>query len=225
MDWRRFFPEPSFSHLPTRHYLYVSDAKVEMLLAQIETKWKRNFATELKLDLQVLSASVRHDGATVQESRYARLAAVVRHLTEREGVGDIASHSQYVAGTLDFQWAVAPDKDPEIVVWCAKLKEAELTADVVMVGSPHHVVGAPSGRFGFLGSTGGALHRLITHRDSFEAGKVPIPSLLEELFQGLRGPWQRMEFVAKTLARDRGSYGSQDGTHRILLSPIYVALT
>lgn len=56
---RDLVADSSFRLVPTRHFMYVSDTKVDMLLAQIPQSQKQKIAIELKLDLKLLRADPR----------------------------------------------------------------------------------------------------------------------------------------------------------------------
>jgi dihydroneopterin aldolase len=88
----------------TKCYLYVSDAKVDMLLGQLNEKRKAKLAAELKVSLGILSAHVSSTSDVGNPNRYERLAAAVSHITQNEPVGTVASPAEYVQDCLDVKW-------------------------------------------------------------------------------------------------------------------------
>ncbi len=59
-------------------YLYISDAKLDMLYAQIELPRRNNLVSELKLDLKIVSLSLRENPQ--EDTRYGKLQAVSSYL-------------------------------------------------------------------------------------------------------------------------------------------------
>ena len=58
-----------------RYYIYVSDAKVDMLLPQVTDTEKATIAAEFKVDIKLISASLKSERVT-HDNRIYRLAAV-----------------------------------------------------------------------------------------------------------------------------------------------------
>lgn len=66
---------------PLRFYVYVSDAKVDMLLAQIPHGLMKRFAAELTIDLKLLRLSVTSREAP--DRRFDRAALLSSFLSEQ----------------------------------------------------------------------------------------------------------------------------------------------
>ncbi len=64
-----------------KYYLYISDAKVDMLLPQVPHHAKKKTSTELGFDLKVLSAKYKSEAET-DSDRISRLEAVVDFIRE-----------------------------------------------------------------------------------------------------------------------------------------------
>jgi hypothetical protein len=86
-----------------KYYLYVSDAKVDMLFPQVPHEVKKKVATEWKLDLKVLGMSRRTEVDT-EDTRFARLDAVVAFVREFGSVGSADEPLDYVSDTLEMRW-------------------------------------------------------------------------------------------------------------------------
>ena len=71
-----------------RYYSYVSDAKLDMLYDQIPSKSFSQIIAELKLDLKVVSVSLRrrHTDAT----RYGKLDVVESYIERNFDVGTVS---------------------------------------------------------------------------------------------------------------------------------------
>lgn len=54
-----------------KHYIYISDTKVDMIFAQIPKAMLEGLAGELKINLGVLSASFKQEAS--QETRFSKL--------------------------------------------------------------------------------------------------------------------------------------------------------
>jgi hypothetical protein len=82
-----------------KYYIYVSDTKVDMLYAQIPQKIKSQIATELKIDLKLLSATFKDKSS--QETRYSKLKLVVDYIEKNFEVGTVDKPKSYFRGKLD----------------------------------------------------------------------------------------------------------------------------
>jgi uncharacterized protein DUF7019 len=96
-----------------KHYIYISDTKVDMLYAQIEKRLLNRFSVELSIDLKPLGAGV---GATIkptsaEETRISKLRLVAKYLEEQQHVGWIDAPGTYFKGSLPMDWGVAVDRE------------------------------------------------------------------------------------------------------------------
>lgn len=125
-----------------KYYVYVSDAKVDMLLPQIPQTLKKKIATEFKIDLKILGASRRTE-VEEADNRFTRLEAVCNYIREYGNVGSVDEPDEYVSGSLVMRWgpiAVNPASPEEsVVVYFAG--ETESTV-VGLGGSMKHVIGS-----------------------------------------------------------------------------------
>ncbi len=118
-----------------KYYVYTSATKVEMLYPQIPPRLLSRFATELKIDLKLLSATVR--GREPEHTLYSKLALVVRYIEEHEQVGTIDEPKDWFRGTLPMRWGRWPFRTDDVVFFSGA---TELTA-LGLAGSRAHVVG------------------------------------------------------------------------------------
>jgi hypothetical protein len=120
-----------------KYYIYISDAKVDMLFPQVPHDIKKKVALEFKMDLKLLSAS-RKTKTETEDNRVARLETVVDFIQEYGNVGSVDEPDQYVADTLLMRWGPY-NGDPESgVVYFG----GETPSTVVgLGGSMRHVVG------------------------------------------------------------------------------------
>ena len=139
-----------------RYYVYVSDAKVDMLLAQISDGTRKKIAQELSIDLKVLKLSHKQEIERT-ENRFKRLEVVEKYINANEWCGPLDEGHPYIYDTLPFRWGrlsrevkeaesshiVRPDAQSPVLF---SLNDRNRALDLLMTGSPRHLVGAaPSG--------------------------------------------------------------------------------
>lgn len=233
-----------------RYYLYVSDAKLEMLYGQIPVRLRDKIAAELKVDLKVIGATVSMKDRP--ETRYGKLDLVREYLTRHTQVGTVTDPASYFAGTVSMQWGLVTGSASGRVVFFGGEE-----GDVVLglAGSRHHMVG-------FQGEG------IVDAPPSYGAGSSMVPYILEQLenslattlegeafaeagpvveledaapspasdtsdaqalkgvvygTRNLQGPRQNLEFLAKRLLT--GRLAMPAGERGVLLgTPLYVAL-
>src|SRR5687768_4399156 len=86
-----------------KYYVYISDAKVDMLLAQIPHDAKQRLATEFRFDLKLLSAA-RKTETESEDNRFTRLDAVVTFIREFGNLGTVDAPDEYFEGSLEMRW-------------------------------------------------------------------------------------------------------------------------
>jgi len=118
-----------------RFYVYISDAKVEMLMAQIPPRALKRIGAELSINLKVLS--VKFTERESLDSRYSRAAAVTQYLTAQGLVSEVNDSSMYFAvERAPMRWAHVGN--PGLVFFAGEIEGSV----VFLTGSPHHVIGA-----------------------------------------------------------------------------------
>ncbi len=217
-----------------RYYVYISDAKVDMLLPQVDAGFTRRRATEVGISLKFVSA--RRSVESAASDRVARLERVVRHLDDFGDVGTVDAPGQYVRGRLPMRWGPLP-LGPSPLVYFGGRTERPI---VGLGGASGHVLGAPVPTQGaapaeqelpFAPSTApGLLAGLTAAVTADGADGAPQPDALASVQlanRTLRGAEQEVEFLAKRLLHGPIPYpelDGHDGVTVLLGSPLFVAL-
>lgn len=208
-----------------RYYLYVSDAKLEMLYEQIPLRAREKLAAELNINFAVVHATFRSE--TVADARHQKILMVERHLRRR--IGALDEECSYVADTAVASWG--PFRDYTDVVYFGGFGSG---VHFGLMGSMSNCIGAPNAE-----PTGYSLTRYIlralSRRKVLPAGfpsGLNYPISAEELnakaFEGVVmanqcsiEPREKIQFLARTVLSKRSS---DDSAYSVYIgSPIYVA--
>ncbi|WP_329558554.1 SAVMC3_10250 family protein [Streptomyces uncialis] len=227
-----------------RYYLYISDAKVDMLLSQTDPGWARKRTSEVGLDLKVVTA--RRSVESASADRVARLERVVRFLQDHGDIGDVDEPGQYFGGLLPMQWGLVGDDDT--VYFGGRTRRTILG----LGGASAHVLGAATRAAADAGAPPPPapdrlsasllpvlLHRIATPadddfvlrpaapgpQDALAAADTDALATVAQANSTLRGPAQHVEFLAKRLLSGPSPYPELHGDRTVLLgTPLYVAL-
>jgi hypothetical protein len=131
-----------------RHYLYISDVKLNMYYEQIPPKLRDKIAVDLKIDLKIIGATIKEQ--PLPESRYQKLQFVERYLRDNEKVGSIKEPATFFAGTADMKYGTIASGSKErgnLVLFGAMFPASDYVATnfeccLGLVGSKHHIVGS-----------------------------------------------------------------------------------
>jgi hypothetical protein len=138
-----------------KHYIYISDTKVDMLYAQIDKSLLKRFSVDLSIDLKPLGAGV---GATIkqaplEETRISKLRLVVRYIEEHQNVGWIDAPGNYFKGSLPMDWGLALHRSdvanreaPYAIYFIGKTDRTV----VGLVGSVRHLIGNVADAPGYM---------------------------------------------------------------------------
>ncbi|HBB96662.1 MAG TPA: hypothetical protein DC054_14855 [Blastocatellia bacterium] len=121
-----------------KYYLYISDAKLEMLLPQITGENKRKSSWEFKLDLKLFSI-VRKAEKDEDLGQIEKLEKVVSFIHQFGNVGTVDNPDEYVAGTMEMGWSVfnkATHYPP-----CVYFGGATEETVIGLFGSTKHLIG------------------------------------------------------------------------------------
>ena len=197
-----------------RYFVYISDAKVEMLLQQIDPGALRKRTTEIGADLKIFSAK-RGAETLAGAERTARLERVVRYLTDFGDLGGVDEPGQFFWGLMPLRWGPTVGRDGFPMVYFGGRTERTVLG---LGGSRAHVFGASGADQKLLPLSRSMLPSLLD--GIAPAAGADGPAAVHEATTALRGPEQNMEFIAKRLLHEPGP----DGTTVLLGSPLYVAL-
>jgi hypothetical protein len=211
-----------------RYYVYVSDSKIDMLLAQMDPAFTRKRTTELSLNLTVL-AGKRSSEAPAGGERTARLQRVVRYLEDHGDLGTVDEPGQFFWGLLPVRWGPFPT-EPTLVYFGGATERTV----VGLGGSGSHVLGAAAAADSAIPRSMtpallaglrtdpqiGALAETIRQED--EAQERDALAAVQRANEVMPGPPQNLEFVAKRLLH--GPSPLTAGQDVLLGTPLYVAL-
>ena len=232
---------PLLESLPAamKYYIYISDAKVDMLFPQVPHDIKKKVATEWKMDLKLLSASRRVETES-EDNRIARLETVVEFIRRYGNLGSIEQPDQFVEDILPMRWGPLGDGDIQLVYFAGKVDHTV----VGLGGSMKHVIGSSlKGGCGMSAEPTLALEEIFARegkneiRDSLASddreSERDAFELVLEATRSTLGPLQLVDFMAKRLMFWNGDVwpGESDnernrlsGTRILLATPLYVAL-
>jgi hypothetical protein len=213
----------------------VSDAKVDMLVAQIPTKLRRRVASQLKIDLKIVSTTLTP--TTPQESRYSKLELVESFLQEHAHLGSIDEPDTYFVGRLEMSWG--PTFDGKLVYFGGATDRTVLG----LAGSRRHVIGAPGTSQVPAGPTSATPDLIAVLRDADPATVGAVPpeqasdgqlgwseaAAIARASTNMSGLRKTLEFLARRVALRRPDNppewvgGLIEGRTVVLGSPLFVA--
>jgi hypothetical protein len=222
-----------------KYYLYISDAKVDMLLPQVPHEIKKKVAIEFKTDIKIFSAG-RKTETESEDSRVARLETVVAFIQQYGKTGTVDQPDDYIVDTLPMRWGPYESMGTKSIVYFGA-DTAKTT--IGLGGSMRHVIGSvgsdspTAGSFTpfivkalyeELGLNEPEIHPSLRNRPDVYRSPFYAVDLANT---NMQGPTQRLEFMARRLldsARDLAADeqpAKNSGEKRILLAtPLYVAL-
>lgn len=213
-----------------KYYIYVSDTKVNMLYEQIPRDIKTKIAAEIKIDLKLLSVTLK--GNESEKTRYSRLDLVVDYIKKNFTIGTVDNPESYFEGTLPMCWGpygggIGPYRrsEPEVVYFGGSTSSTTLG----LGGSLKHVTGSKGDSKSQSGSWTYFLLSVLSKE--FELQKFSIEYKRPESLaldavcfatKNMKGPIQNLEFLAKKL--HHGPSLRFNCPNVLLGTPIYVAL-
>jgi serine/threonine protein kinase/sugar lactone lactonase YvrE len=202
---------------PLRSLVYLSDLKLTQILDTIDEQTRRSIATELKIDLKLLSltlSSTSVDRSLRNRSRVARLTVAERYIRQHLPVGDIASDREWIAGEMEMGWK--PLQDGRTVLFCGEFRGQAGSVLVTLGGSVSNVLGYPTSeeQMGSYAST---------IRDAVSGNGQPERFWhdLETTARHVGAMPQLVRFLARVLARHDPEEGPS-GVAMVLATPLYV---
>lgn len=220
-----------------KHYVYISDLKVNMYYEQIPPSILAGIAGELTLDIKPggvgIGTAVKWE--QTQQTRYSKLNVVVAYLERHmpEAIGWIDAPRFYFKGTLPMFWTYLPTWDDKKVVYFGGSTGQTI---VGLGGSGHHMMSKTGDAE--IGESSSDLPSLLAILDKELQLQLQLPydlpdenaalDAVEAMARQAKGPSQNLEFLAIKLAYDPSSAHGRirpRPKHVLLGTPIYVALT
>jgi hypothetical protein len=202
-----------------KYYIYVSDSKVDMLYSQIPHGIREKIAAELKIDLKVLSVSLKEKAT--EQTRYSKAELVAAYIEKQEDLGTADHPGTYIKDILPMKWGQYSEKDG-LVYFGGRLDDTI----VGLCGSMHHVIGTNIGESSAHAysltpliiaallkdnseadvlmrteaySSFSRTHSLGNSSDSRSVPSKPVLRAVALATTKMGGPVQRLEFLAKRL--------------------------
>jgi hypothetical protein len=229
-----------------RYYLYISDAKVDMLLPQVPFATKKAVSAKLGFNVGVLSGELQTQRESLDD-RVHRLAAVERYLLDDPNVGTLDHPSAWIRdeGSATVAQLVPYGRESarsivyggEVVFFFIKTQ----TAMLALGGSSRHLIGNPpvsqvTTTYSFAPSLAETLATL-SERNSilnmsdaelshYSEGCVtrftrhPWTGVIMEAVSNIQSGTMNISFLAKRLVSE-----VECGRNILLATPLYVAQT
>jgi hypothetical protein len=156
-----------------KYYLYISDAKVEMLGGQLR-RGLGGIVAGWKVDVAAGPASIGAEGRSVDPNRYKQLERIARHIRKHEDCGTIDHPGAFVFDTLKVRWG--PFSADDRIVFFSGVTQKTVFA---LGGSSPHLLQAPkpeTAAYPHTGSATGILVRALlrefghTDNPNYDAG-------------------------------------------------------
>lgn len=132
---------------PLRHFLYISDTKLDMLFEQIDPALRRHISAEVKVDLKLASLTLRQTDVPAA-ARIAKLQMIERYIDAHHHVGTIATPGhEYFRGSMPMQWGWLTHgydfdhEPPRLGLDTVFFRGRQESHVVVLAGSRRHVLG------------------------------------------------------------------------------------
>jgi hypothetical protein len=196
-----------------KYYLYVSDAKVDMLYPQIDKSLLKKIAVELSIDLKPLGAGL---GATIkqnqsEETRYSKLKLVVEYVEKHLDVGWVDAPRTYFKGSLLMDWGLLDNPESEQPSYAVYFGGSTDRTLFGMIGSADHLIGNRSDvPKRVLYYTPNEVAKALANET-----KLPQPYNLSFFVRDAtpdkEKQVQQLEFLAKTLLYEKREGGDKQG--------------
>jgi hypothetical protein len=217
-----------------RYYLYVSESKVDMLLAQIDPAAREKVTSELGLDLKIFTAKRTVESGGLDD-KFQRVAAVSRYLEGQDDFGTVDDSGPYFGGIVSMRWGPYGDSPESPVVFFGGHTERTI---VGLGGSSVNLIGAGAGQQTVFShsATPFLLAALSRELDSPDVAATAAAGFDDDALalmavhlaaSGLEGPATSVEFVAKRLLQGPSPYPQRDPNDDLTVllgSPIFVAM-
>jgi hypothetical protein len=223
-----------------RFYIYVSDAKLDMLYEQIPPKLLSRLAAELKVDLKVIGASVQQTRLPV--TRYDKLHIVEQYLERNFDVSWMTDPAPWFRGDLGLRSAIYGEPSEGLLLFTGTEKDTT----IALIGSSYHLVGRhplpPNGSLlgrSFLPDLFQLLERDEAERadqqvrgspwlrNAQRSSAMDEEQALEQVLdfgERARAPRQSCEFLSRLLLTGFITDANGNARRIVVGTPLYVAL-
>ncbi|OOQ56659.1 alpha/beta hydrolase [Mucilaginibacter pedocola] len=214
-----------------KYYIYISEAKVTMILAQMNDSEKGEYAVSAGVEV--------NKGSSIEELPLEkRLLIVLEYLNEEGSVGTLSEPRKYFKGQMGLRWGVSVDNFtlPNQIVYFTDFNNNLL---VGLGGSSRHLVtnlgydfspDLNSTTFGILRWLGKELDKDVRGefypnymRDERSYYRSDLYAM-HSLARSSLGPVQELEFVAKRLLATSIKNDDGEDVTYLLGTPLYVAM-
>jgi hypothetical protein len=204
-------------------YVYISETKVDMIVDQIPVRLRDRIAAELKIDLKLVSLTVKERQRP--ENRFARTRIAADYVVRNFEVGTVDSPGAYFEGSLPMRWGIYPEERVEdpVVYFGGATRQTILG----LGGSARHIIGstqpvASGSTFTLPGSALPSILQLIASSDQSaepdsEGDQMGLGEV-KEFTTGMKGPRENLQFLARRLLAGPSGHAAV-----LLGSPLYVA--
>ncbi len=225
-----------------KYYLYISDTKIDMLYPQIPKHFLQKIASELNINLKLLTAefNAKITGNQANETRYDKVKLVSKYIEENLDVGTAIAASTYIKGKCLMNWEMLKARQD-----LGQEDEAVMFGGwagnncILLGGSAKHVIGHVSKNtqesYSFLPSlfqvlrANGELGEKNTSLTIFEPPEIRLHRAMQvaiSVIDNMQTPYQQLEFLAKTLVQGPVKFrrGEASSVNVVIATPIYVAI-
>ena len=127
---------PSFG-VGLKYYLYISTTKVEMLFPQIPRNFLRGASADIKLNLGVVSATLKAAHQATDDTVLEKLASVSYYIRSRESLGTVDQPEAYLSGTMPMRYGVVSEYASQIAFFAGTASSRQ----VGLIGAVSSLVG------------------------------------------------------------------------------------
>lgn len=199
-------------------YIYLSQAKVDMLFPQVPESFLKGAEVDLKINLGIASASVKGKGPETAMELSRRAAIVSEYIRSHHPIGNISSPREWIAGTESLTWGVVTQYASNIVFFGRKAGDKSLA----LLGSRESLMGetiTEEANHSPYYYTLEFFNRLVkTFENQDPVISPPKLSYQEEIdiaLKALSNQTTRVDYLAKVLHKDKSC---------VVATPLYVSL-
>ena len=205
-----------------KYYLYISDAKVDMLLPQVPHKAKKKTSTELGFDLKVLSAKYKSEAET-DFDRISRLETVVDFIREYGNIGTLDEPDDFIEDFATVGVARSGQSTTKVAYFGGKTERTVFA----LVGSAVHLVSGTktTAELAYHSEIGEIIGWL---QETVPANRGRFNLLRSISFLVPLSTWgdcsYRIEFMAKRLHSELVRNAKGENINVVLATPLYIAM-